>query len=708
MKKTPHCAGAAWWKGDTAMKRNSMSMMACLQDSSLNLHCLDLEVYKMSEGRKTQVVLLDDRLLDIITQPKLYAGELLDIVASHFNLKEKEYFGLSFKDDTGHHHWLQQDRRVLEHDFPRKNGPLVLYFAVRFFIETIAYLRDNPTIELFFLQSKQAIYRGQIECDSDTVFELAAYALQVTDGNYTNDATAKKCLKSLPLLPTSALQEHPSIEYCEEQVLGYYRSLAGQSRGSAIVNYMNIVENLPTYGVHYYEVKDKSSIPWWLGLGYQGISLYDYTDKKVPRRVFAWKQLENLYFRDKKFSIEVHDPKRIVHALSSFNLYEDAIHEPLEEFDDLSDAISDPTTQVSVSRRTFSPGNVNVHAWFAATPQLTKCIWSMAVSQHQFYLDRKQSKSQIPQMRSMTDIATELCRSTSSLQNSATSGGSGGISRSNSCHSLSVSLSTHNSKAELTVDDIEASRAAHRDMFAALKARRDLLEESVRKKTEELKALCIKEGELTGKLPKDIPLAPGEPIPQVRKRVRTGFTLSPQIINNHASDNEANLSKLELEFDVQDKIVKAAHQLAQDKTVAKSVRKKRKQSYHRAVQKLKDLEKTLNDYRRFAGKTPVTIRGSVEDLSDDSRDYLEEAGRYLDISCQPDQISCLPDHISCLPDQISCQPDQILCQPDQIMFQPDQISCQPDQISCQPDQISCQPDQILCLLDQILCLTDQI
>ena len=27
-------------------------------------------------------------------------------------------------------------------------------------------------------------------------------------------------------------------------------------------------------------------------------------------QVFPWKQLENLYFRDKKFSIEVHDPKR--------------------------------------------------------------------------------------------------------------------------------------------------------------------------------------------------------------------------------------------------------------------------------------------------------------------------------------------------------------------------------------------------------------
>ena len=27
-------------------------------------------------------------------------------------------------------------------------------------------------------------------------------------------------------------------------------------------------------------------------------------------QVFPWKYLENLYFRDKKFSIEVHDPKR--------------------------------------------------------------------------------------------------------------------------------------------------------------------------------------------------------------------------------------------------------------------------------------------------------------------------------------------------------------------------------------------------------------
>jgi hypothetical protein len=41
--------------------------------------------------------------------------------------------------------------------------------------------------------------------------------------------------------------------------------------------------------------------------------------------VFQWKQLENLYFRDKKFSIEVHDKPSVVQTLSSFNLYEDAL-----------------------------------------------------------------------------------------------------------------------------------------------------------------------------------------------------------------------------------------------------------------------------------------------------------------------------------------------------------------------------------------------
>ena len=45
-------------------------------------------------GRNASIILLDERRLEMVIQPRLYAGELLDLIASHCQLKEKEFFGL--------------------------------------------------------------------------------------------------------------------------------------------------------------------------------------------------------------------------------------------------------------------------------------------------------------------------------------------------------------------------------------------------------------------------------------------------------------------------------------------------------------------------------------------------------------------------------------------------------------------------------------
>ena len=67
------------------------------------------------DGRSVEILiqvflvnnLITDLLLDISifflilkNKPRLFAGDLFDTVATHFDLKEKEFFGLAFLDET--------------------------------------------------------------------------------------------------------------------------------------------------------------------------------------------------------------------------------------------------------------------------------------------------------------------------------------------------------------------------------------------------------------------------------------------------------------------------------------------------------------------------------------------------------------------------------------------------------------------------------
>ncbi|XP_014021879.1 FERM domain-containing protein 4B isoform X2 [Salmo salar] len=511
----------------------------------------------MTEGRQCQVHLLDDRKLELLVQPKLLSRDLLDLVSSHFNLKEKEYFGLFFIDDTGQSNWLQLDRRVLDHDFTKKTGPLELKFLVRFYIEKITFLKDNTTVELFFLNAKSSVFNEIIEVESENVFKLAAYALQEAKGDYTNVESSRSDLNKLPVLPTRVLREHPSLAYCEDRVIECHENLKGLSRGQAIVQYLALVESLPTYGVHYYPVKDKQGLPWWLGVSYKGIGQYDLQDKLKPRKLFQWKQLDNLYFREKKFAVEVNDPHRR-----------------------------------TVSRRTFGQTGSVIHSWYASH-SLIKTIWVMAISQHQFYLDRKQSKSKVATARSLNDITMDLTEIRAPR-----------ISKLSSLESKDQLIMASN--GSLISADSEVSEEQKKEKIADLKKKRKDLQDTLSQKLEELKKICLREAELTGSLPKEYPLASGEKPPGVRRRMGTAFKLDDLF----PYDADPHLRNLESRFALQQKIVEAAKKLANEAELCKTVKKKRRRNCLDAMRKLHEIEDEINEYRVKTGKKP-TQRASI-------------------------------------------------------------------------------------------------
>lgn len=333
----------------------------------------------MIESRLAKIILLDGSQLDFHITPEILTSNLLDMVASYLTLKDKEYFGISYMDSTCHRNWLQLDKKVLDHDLPKKSNILIFFFRVKFYIESIAFTKDKMAVELFYLQAKFSIVQNEIEISQEILYELTALVLQSIYGDFKSESETVNNLKGQSILPKSFLV---STINSAQKVISYYRKCVSMNRGQCIVNYLSIIEKLCNYGVHYYEVKDKSNIKWYLGISFRGIGLYEYTNKVTPKKIFLWSKLENLYYRDRKFSIEV--------------------HESLSQQKEISPLSQD----LEIIDGSFNP--VKVYAWFASIPSLCKSIWLMAVSQHQFYLDKKQSKDVLLQYKSLNDLAAEL------------------------------------------------------------------------------------------------------------------------------------------------------------------------------------------------------------------------------------------------------------------------------------------------------------
>jgi len=189
---------------------------------------------------------LDDRKLEMLVQPKLLVGELIDIAASHFNLREKEYFGIWYLDSMNQKKWLRNEKKVLDHPFSKTASMIELTFGVRLYVQSVTHLKEAVTIEMFFLQASKLICMGELDVDEKTAYLLAAYVMQATNGDYISESITREDMMRSKILPDSVTNEL-SQEECVEQVAFHYKRMIGLPRGDAIVNFLSIVKRLPTY-----------------------------------------------------------------------------------------------------------------------------------------------------------------------------------------------------------------------------------------------------------------------------------------------------------------------------------------------------------------------------------------------------------------------------------------------------------------------------
>lgn len=154
----------------------------------------------------------------------------------------------------------------------------------------------------------------------------------------------------------------------------------------------------------------------------------------------------------------------------------------------------------------------------------------------------------------------------------------------------------------------------------AMKLKHQALQERLEQCLLELRQLCIREAELTGKLSEDFPLKPGEKPPQIHRRVGAAFKLDELSLPHRAGDSE--LSSVDAELALQVKIYEAARRLCDEERISKAVRKSRIQQCKREEVKLKALQEMAFKLRLEHGRTSplpaFNITQPDQGTSDDS------------------------------------------------------------------------------------------
>ncbi|KAJ3602373.1 hypothetical protein NHX12_030130 [Muraenolepis orangiensis] len=135
----------------------------------------------------------------------------------------------------------------------------------------------------------------------------------------------------------------------------------------------------------------------------------------------------------------------------------------------------------------------------------------------------------------------------------------------------------------------------------AMKLKHQSLQDRLQLCVLELKKLCIREAELTGKLSADYPLSPGETPPKVRRRIGAAFQLDEQSIPCGPEESQLNLVNAELALQL--KIYEAARKLCREEHLNKAVRRSRVQQCKREERRVKELQESEFQLRLQHGRS---------------------------------------------------------------------------------------------------------
>uniref|UniRef100_A0A8C6MKA3 FERM domain-containing protein 3 n=1 Tax=Nothobranchius furzeri TaxID=105023 RepID=A0A8C6MKA3_NOTFU len=261
------------------------SRMKMLRFRSPSIRSLDQEVL-------CTIRLLDDSEISCSIQRDTKGQFLLDHVCNHYNLLEKDYFGIRYVDPEKQRHWLEPNKPVVKQ--MKSQQPYMMCFRVKFYPHEPMKIKEELTRYLLYLQLKRDIYHGRLLCPFAEAAYLGACIVQAELGDFDPEEHPSDYIRDFKLFPKQSLK-------LERKIMEIHKNeLRGQCAALAELNMLQKAHALETYGVDPHPCKDFTGATAFLGFTATGFVVFQ-GNKRI--HLLKWSDVNKLKFEGKTFYV---------------------------------------------------------------------------------------------------------------------------------------------------------------------------------------------------------------------------------------------------------------------------------------------------------------------------------------------------------------------------------------------------------------------
>uniref|UniRef100_A0A7M5V5A6 Talin n=1 Tax=Clytia hemisphaerica TaxID=252671 RepID=A0A7M5V5A6_9CNID len=175
--------------------------------------------------------------------------------------------------------WLGHDKTLREAGV---DDNTLVVLRRKYMYEQSVNIKNPVEINLLYSQSQDGIVNGTYPCPMEEAAKFAAYSIQVQYGDYDEGRYKSGYIDFKELIPKEYLRK----KEVEKKIKEEHKSIIGIDALNAKYKYIQLCQDLPTYGVTFFLVKEKMKgknklVPRLLGVNKESVLRVDEKTKQV-------------------------------------------------------------------------------------------------------------------------------------------------------------------------------------------------------------------------------------------------------------------------------------------------------------------------------------------------------------------------------------------------------------------------------------------